>query len=185
VPRLKQQAIGDLVRRLREQRGLSLRGLAATTGFSASFISQLENGLVSPSIDSMERIAATLGVTLGEFFAAVGTAEGGLVVRAAERVQLPSEWSQATLEALRPMVRGRLTEPLLITLAPGGRSGKHPTAHPREEFAYVIEGEVDLTLGPESFRMRAGDAVTILRGEARRWVNSGQVPALVLVVAVL
>ena len=81
MPRLKQQAVGDLVRRLREQRGLTLRALAAATDFSPSFISQLENGLVSPSIDSMERIANTLGVTLGEFFASLGSGEGGLVVR--------------------------------------------------------------------------------------------------------
>jgi transcriptional regulator with XRE-family HTH domain len=185
VPRLKQQAIGDLVRRLREQRGLSLRALAAATAFSPSFISQLENGLVSPSIDSMERIASKLGVTLGEFFASVGSTEGGLVVRAADRVEIPSLWSQATLEALSPMARGRLIEPMLITLEPGGRSGKHPAPHPREEFAFVIEGEVDLTLGPDTFHLEAGDAVTILRGELRRWSNPGGKTARIVMVAVL
>ncbi len=185
MPRLKQQAVGDLVRRLREQRGLTLRGLAAATDFSPSFISQLENGLVSPSIDSMERIANTLGVTLGEFFASLGSGEGGLVVRIADRVQLPSAWSLATVEALSSMSRGRLTEPLLITLDPGGRSGKHTTAHPREEFAFVIEGEVDLTLGPETFHLESGDAVTILRGELRRWANAGSATARILLVAIL
>lgn len=184
VRRLKQQAVGDLVRRLREQRGLSLRGLATATDFSASFISQLENGLVSPSIASMERIANTLGVTLGEFFASLGSAEGGLVVRAADRVVLSSLWSQATLEALSPMKRGYLVEPLLITLQPGGRSGKHPASHPREEFAFVLDGEVELTLGPDSFVLGVGDSVTILRGELRRWVNPGSSPARILVVAV-
>jgi transcriptional regulator with XRE-family HTH domain len=183
--RLKQQAIGELVRRLREQRGLSLRGMAGATNFSPSFISQVENGLVSPSIDSMGRIASALGFTLGEFFASVGAGEGGLVVRVADRVEMPSAWSKATIEGLSPMSRGRLTEPLLITLQPGGRSGKHPSAPPREEFAYVIQGEVDLTLGPDTFRLCAGDAVTILRGELRRWVNPAHAPATVLIVAVL
>jgi transcriptional regulator with XRE-family HTH domain len=60
--RLKQQAVGEQVRLLRTQRGMSLRSLAAQTDFSPSFISQLENGQVSPSISSMERIAAALGV---------------------------------------------------------------------------------------------------------------------------
>ena len=185
MPRLKQQAVGELVRRLREQRGLTLRALAAATDFAPSFISQLETGLVSPAIDSMERIAGTLGVSLGEFFASLGSGEGGLVVRKADRVELPSAWSQATVEALSSMSRGRLTEPLLITLEPGGRSGKHPTAHPREEFAFVIEGDVDLTLGPETFHLGSGDSVTILRGELRRWTNSGRTPARILIVAVL
>jgi transcriptional regulator with XRE-family HTH domain len=185
VPRLKQQAVGDQVRRLREQRGLSLRALAGATEFSPSFLSQLENGQVSPSIASMERIANTLGVTLGEFFSSLGSSEGGLVVRSADRVVLQSQWSQATLEALSPMNRGRLIEPLLITLAPGGRSGKHPTAKPREEFAFVLEGEVELTLGPDTLRLREGDAATILRGELRRWTNSGPGRARVLVVAAI
>jgi transcriptional regulator with XRE-family HTH domain len=183
--RLKQQAVGELVRRLREQRGLSLRALASATDFSPSFISQLENGQVSPSIGSMERIAATLGVTLGEFFAALGSSEGGIVVRAADRVELPSAWSSATLEALSPMSRGRLVEPLLITLQPGGRSGKHPTAQPREEFAFVLEGQVELTLGPDAMTLSCGDSVTILRGELRRWMNNGTAPARILVVAVV
>ena len=179
------QAIGEHIRRLRSDRGLSVRAFAAQTGFSPSFISQLENGLVSPSIDSMERIANTLGVTLGEFFASLGSGEGGLVVRVTDRVQLPSKWSQATVEALSSMSRGRLTEPLLITLEPGGRSGKHPAAHPREEFAFVIAGEVDLTLGPETFHLTAGDAVTIRRGELRRWANGSTATARILVVAVV
>lgn len=185
MPRLKQQAVGELVRRLREQRGLSLRALGGVTDFSASFLSQLENGQVSPSISSMERIANTLGVTLGEFFSALGSTEGGVVVRASDRVAMQSQWSQATMEALSPMSRGRLLEPLLITLEPGGRSGKHPTARPREEFAFVLEGDVELTLGPDTYKMGEGDAATILRGELRRWTNPATRRARVLVIAVI
>ena len=81
------------------------------------------------------------------------------------------------------MRRGRLLEPLLITLAPGGRSGKHPSGQPREEFAYVLEGEVELTLGPDATRLGAGDAATIRRGELRRWVNVGTGPARILIIA--
>lgn len=47
---------------------MSLRALGEVTGFSASFLSQVENGLASPSISSMEKIAAALGVTLWQFF---------------------------------------------------------------------------------------------------------------------
>jgi XRE family transcriptional regulator, regulator of sulfur utilization len=186
VPPLKQQVVGDMVRKLREQRGLSLRALATATEFSPSFISQLENGQVSPSIASMERIASTLGVTLGEFFAALGSSESGMIVRVSERVEIPSRWSHAVIEALSPMNRGRLTEPILITLEPGGRTGKHPSARDsREEFAFVVEGAVELTLGPDVFALQAGDAVTILRGELRRWTNSSTNQVRILIVAVI
>jgi transcriptional regulator with XRE-family HTH domain len=183
VALLKQQIVGKHVRRLRTENGISLRGLASQTGFSPSFMSQVENGQVSPSISSMERIAEALGVTLGEFFAAAAEGEGGLIVRAVDRQGLTSAWSSAEIEALsmpRPAVR---LEPVLITLHPGGRSAKHPYAHSREEFAFVLEGRVTLTLGPDRHRLKKGDAATILPQELRLWVNEFARPARILIVS--
>jgi transcriptional regulator with XRE-family HTH domain len=180
---LKQEAVGAWVRRLRTEQRMSLRALAARTDFSPSFISQVENGVVSPSIASMEKIANSLGVTLGEFFAAAAEGEGGLIVRVADRLQMSSLWSQGRIEALGPFT-GRRLEPVLITLDSGGRSGKHPYAHDAEEFAYVLEGEPTLTLGPEEHRLRPGDAVTIRAQELRRWENRAAAVARILIVSV-
>jgi quercetin dioxygenase-like cupin family protein len=179
---LKQQVVGAHVRRLRVQRGLSLRALAKLTGFSASFMSQVENGHVSPSIGSMEKIAAALGVTLGQFFEAVSGGRGGSIVRADDRQALSSGWSNAEIEALGlPDPTARL-DAILITLRPGGRSGKHPSAHRREEFAFVLQGRVVLTLGPEEHRLRRGDAARILPGELHLWRNDARSPAHVMIV---
>lgn len=162
---------------------MSLRTLARQTGFSPSFMSQVENGKVSPSINSMEKIATAVGVTLGDFFAAATGGAGGLVLRVADRPTLSSGWSNAEIEALNaPGAVARL-EAMLITLRPGGRSGKHPYAHPREEFAFVVQGEVTLTLGPEEHRLRRGDAATILPGELRLWRNEARRPARVMIIA--
>jgi transcriptional regulator with XRE-family HTH domain len=94
--------IGEHIRRLRTARHLSLRAFAAETGFSASFISQRENGQVAPSLGSLHKIAETLGVTLGEFFAAAETGEEPLIVRTEDRHRLDSTWTDAHLEALDP-----------------------------------------------------------------------------------
>jgi transcriptional regulator with XRE-family HTH domain len=181
---LKQQAVGTHVRRLRAARGLSLRELARQTDFSASFMSQVENGQVSPSISSMEKIASALGVSMGEFFAAAAEGEGGLIVRAADRATIGSGWSSAELQALSPMKASQKLEPVLITLAPGGRSGKHPYPHPREEFAFVIDGQVRLTLGPEVHVLSTGDAAMVLPRELRLWENPFPVAARILVVSI-
>ncbi|MGE5126893.1 MAG: helix-turn-helix domain-containing protein [Betaproteobacteria bacterium] len=179
---LKQQVVGAHVRRLRVQRGLSLRALAKLTGFSASFMSQVENGHVSPSIGSMEKTAAALGVTLGQFFEAVSGGREGSIVRADDRQALSSGWSNAEIEALGlPDPAARL-DAILITLRPGGRSGKHPSAHRREEFAFVLQGRVVLTLGPEEHRLRRGDAARILPGELHLWRNEARGPARVMIV---
>jgi transcriptional regulator with XRE-family HTH domain len=179
---LKQHAVGAWVRRLRTEQHMSLRVLASRTDFSPSFISQVENGVVSPSIASMEKIARSLGVTLGEFFAAAAEGEGGLIVRTKNRPQMSSLWSQGKVEALSPMM-GRKMEPVLITLERGGRSGKHPAPHSSEEFAFILEGEPTLTLGPDEHRLVPGDAVTIRPQELRRWENKDSPVVRILIVA--
>lgn len=180
-PLLKQQQVGLQVRALREQARLSVRALAAQTDFSPSFISQLENGQVSPSIHSMEKIASALGSTLGSFFASIAQGEGGLVLRRSERRPLPSTWSNAEIVSLGRSGPGRRLDPLLITLAPGGRSGKYPVAHRTEEFAMVLKGRVDLQLGPDIHRLSPGDSAILLPGELRMWVNPGKAPCQVLI----
>lgn len=177
---LKQEVIGRHVRQLRRNSGLSARGLGSRTGFSASFISQLENGLVSPSIGSMQRIAAALGVTLGEFFTAAGAGESGRIVRARDRTRFATTWSNGQLESLGS---SRRLEAVLIVLEPGGRSGKHPHASELEEFTFVMKGSLVLTLGPEHHNMRAGDSVICRPGELRLWENPGRHRASLLVVS--
>lgn len=179
---LKQDAVGAWVRSLRTEQRLSVRSLAARADFSPSFISQVENGVVSPSIASMQKIAAALGVTLGEFFAAAAEGEGGLIVRSGERCQMTSGWSQARLELLGPTV-GRRLETFLVTLDRGGRSAKHPSPAQSDEFVYVLEGDATLTLGPEEHVLHQGDAVSIRPRELRRWENRSSPLLRLLVVA--
>lgn len=162
---------------------MSVRRLARESGFSPSFMSQVERGQVSPSIASMERIAAAVGVGLGDFFTAVSDVDGGLIVRVADRQALSSGWSAADIEALSVPGPRRRLEALLITLRPGGRSGKHPYAHDREQFALVTRGRVTLTLGPDVHRLRGGDAATIRPGELHLWCNTAKAPAQILIVA--
>ena len=100
APRLQQHLVGEHLRQARLQLGMTLRTLARQTGFSPSFMSQVENGQVSPSISSMERIARAVGLTLGEFFDSVTGGEGGLIVRVADRGSLSSRWSAAEIEVL-------------------------------------------------------------------------------------
>ena len=110
--------LGPAIRRLREGQGLSLRALGEATGFSASFLSQVENGQASPSIASMERIAIALGVTLAEFFMEA-QADSSAVTRANARPTLHSQWSRAQIESLGTGANPRGLVSMLVTIQPG------------------------------------------------------------------
>jgi transcriptional regulator with XRE-family HTH domain len=175
--------VGVRIRQLRLGLGLSVRALAAVTGFSPSLISQVEHGHVMPSIGSLERIAMALGVSLSTFFIEADTNAEGLV-RANARQQLSSTWSPVSIEALRPVKGTGMLEPILIVMAPGGRSGKFPTAHAGEKFVLTLDGEVTLTLGDEVHRLSTGDAITFASAIPHQLENTGADPARVVIVTV-
>lgn len=172
--------LGEAVRRLRGSRRLTLRGLAELTGFSPSFLSQVETGTASPSIASMERIASALGVTLGQFFVSA-EARPAAVVRAGDRPGLSSQWSKGRVESLTNGGSSAL-EAILVTLDRGGTSAKRPAPSPHEEFAIVISGRVELVLDDAEQTLATGDSAVIHAGVARRWRNSGAMPAQIVIV---
>jgi transcriptional regulator with XRE-family HTH domain len=176
--------VGERIRLLRLGLGMSMRTLATKTGFSPSLISQVERGQVMPSIGSLERIATAFGVSLGTFFAGPDPSAAGLV-RADARQKLTSTWSPVSIEALGPMNGSGKLEPVMITMAPGGRSGKYPTERSREKFALIFEGEVALTRGDEVHVLRKGDAITFTSAIPYQLENTGAGPAQVVIVTSL
>jgi transcriptional regulator with XRE-family HTH domain len=174
-------ALGEVLRRLRESRQLSVRTLAARAGFSPSFISQVETGQTSPSLASLERIATCLGVGLRELFAETEGA-GAVVVRSADRPAVTSEWSRARMESLTTPGEDPRLEAIMVEVRSGGASAKRPHPAPALRFAMVWEGAVVLSLGDEEHRLRRGDAVTIPAGALHRWENRENRDARIVVV---
>jgi quercetin dioxygenase-like cupin family protein len=154
--------------------------LADRVGFSASFISQLENGQVSPSIASLGKISAGLNTTLANLFQ-IASHNRAAVVRSKQRPSFRSSWSRARIGSLTPPI-GNL-EALLVTLEPTGLSGKEPSTSQTDQFAFVVSGALELTLGDDVVTLRRGDSVQILAGVPHRWVNQFSRPAQFVVVS--
>jgi transcriptional regulator with XRE-family HTH domain len=180
ISRSTDVSVGDTVRKLREQQGISVRALATMSGFSPSFISQVENGQASPSINSLQHICSALQVTLGEFFHAFSPNESP-VTRVSERGQITSGWSKGTIQSLTGTTAAM--EAILVTLAPGGYSGKQAASEAQGEFAYVLEGTLVLSLNGEEIELTTGDAVTIRAGSERSLRNNDAVPAQIIIVS--
>ena len=177
-----EQRIGPELKRLREAAGLSLRTLADRAGFSASFMSQVENGQVSPSIASLSQIAATLNLTLADFFAAPATAPT-MVVRAGARPSFRSSWSRARIDALTPLDKDQPLEALMVTLEPGGASGKVPVGVAADQLALVYSGRPTLTLEEEVHALNKGDSVVIRARTPHRWQNDRSTAARIVLVS--
>jgi quercetin dioxygenase-like cupin family protein len=123
-----------------------------------------------------------LGVTLGDLFAASDAIDVA-VVRAEIRPNFRSSWSKARIEALMPLSAGRSLEAMMVTLEPGGTSGKRPAPGTLDQLAVIFDGRLMLTLSDEDLELDRGDAVLIHARAARQWRNTTLVPAQVLIVS--
>lgn len=176
------ESIGRKVRELRTQRGLSVRTLAARTGFSPSFISQMELDALSPSIASLEKVAEELGVSLGQFFSSIEAAPRE-VVRKEERPKHESGWSKSTVALLADGAPGRKISAVEITVEPGGTSGKRSAFGAQEALVLVLSGELTVRLRGQDTELGEGDSVYVSEGAEFSWENTGSGRATLFMVA--
>ncbi len=173
--------VGARVRSLRRERGLTIEQLAAATGLTKGFISQLERDTTTPSLSSLARICDALGVRVGDVFESVS----GEMVRLVRRADRPEAAWNPNHFLLSPAQERRL-QAIESEIPPGGSSGDEPYSFPGDvEFVYVLSGRLDLQVAEDRYALEAGDALTYPLREPHRWVNpTADEPAHVLWVAV-
>ena len=170
--------LGARIRALRSGRHETLRQLAARAAVTESFLSQVERGVASPSIASVQRIARALDTSIAELFATDESA--GTVVRVHDRRKIVYQGLGAVDEFLTRGTEGRL-QVIYTTIQPGGGTGDEAYTHDSdEEVVVVLEGSLDLWVGAEHYRLETGDAVTHSSRVAHRNTNPGPGVARVL-----
>lgn len=175
--------LGPRLRAARKSRKISVRALAKRTGFSPSFLSQVELGQSSPSLASLQRICDALEVDLADLLRDPSRARTNPVIRRAERASVRSEWSKASAESLVPNGGDDRFSALLLSLDPGGRTGALPSRKGMRELAYCVRGTVRLILGEDRYDLSSGDSVVLDQANAS-WENLGRGRAEVLVMSV-
>ena len=155
--------IGAGIRRLRNSMGLTLGEVAKRSNISPGMLSRMENGDVSPSLETLGSLAAALGVPLGNFFGEVGKPRGGAqLVPKGEGLEVVRRGTKrGHTYHLLAADRGprRAFEPFLVTL--NDKSEVFPGfEHPGTEFIYLLEGSLTYRHGDETHLLKAGDALT-------------------------
>lgn len=153
--------IGAQVRALRMAADVSAGSLAQASAISASMLSRIERGLVSPSVETLERLASGLGVPASRFFSDQARRTDFCHVRAGQGVVVNriGAVSDYRYELLGHLLSGNLfVEPYLVTLLPG--ADPYVTfQHPGLKFLYFLSGEVNYRYGGRTAEVRAGDSL--------------------------
>jgi transcriptional regulator with XRE-family HTH domain len=179
--------LGTRLKRLRTRQALSQKELAGMVGVTPSSISQIESNLIYPSLPALFKMAQVLSVDAGYFFQRDINGQrpiifpgGGKEVRFTD---LPKESIRG--RHLLPADQPAPIEPYLIEIPAGKKLPDHFFVHKGEEFGYVMEGKLEVTVQNASQQLVAGDVIYLTRHIPSQWKNSGKNTAKLLWIKVL
>ena len=152
--------LGRRVRAVRVARRLTLEEVVSRTDFTVSWLSKLENGQLSPSLEGLVRLAEVLECGLDALVAGLAAEPQFVVVRSGEGETLPGKngRSGVGIRSLANRWRDRLMHPTILHLS-GQGTRKYPDHHDGERFLLVLDGSVRLAYGDERIVLGPGDSV--------------------------
>jgi transcriptional regulator with XRE-family HTH domain len=172
--------IGPRIRQLRTDRGLALRNLAESSGLSINTISLVERNKISPSVSTLQRIAAALDVPITSFFEEETDPQSIIFSAADQRRAIAIPAGQ--MEKLATGLPHQCIEPLLLNLDPGATSGSAPIIHSGHELIYCIKGTLFYEIAGERYELQAGDSLLFEARMPHRWGNNGSTQASLLMI---
>ncbi|MFT4181528.1 MAG: XRE family transcriptional regulator [Rhizobium sp.] len=177
------EAIAEILRRLRHRAGLTLQELAVRCGLASSTLSKIENGQMSPTYDTIIRVADGLAIDVAELFTGTSSHDVGgrrTVTRRAQGIVRSTE--QYSYEMLAAELSGKQFIPLLTTVnAHSIADFPSLVRHTGEEFCYILSGRV--TLYTEHYAptvLEAGDSCYFDSTMGHALVSSGDAPSQIL-----
>jgi transcriptional regulator with XRE-family HTH domain len=174
------QLVSENLKRIREERKLSLEKLSELTGVSKSMLGQIERGDSSPTISTVWKIANGLKISFTTLLNAPQSET--TLIRRFEIQPLIEDDGRYQLFPLFPIEEGRRFEVYSIEIQPGGHL--NADAHPggTQEFLTVYSGSLTLRVDEQEHQLGEGDAIRFRADKPHAYQNPGDMLAKISLV---
>jgi transcriptional regulator with XRE-family HTH domain len=172
--------VGQRLRELRAEQGLSIRALAERSGLNVNTLSLIENSKTSPSVSTLQQIAAALEVPITAFFESNVPKNSIAHIVARHRPRLA--FAHGLLEDLGAGLTNRAVEPFVVTLEPHASSGDTPIVHTGFEFVFCLQGRMTYRIEDRAYVLEPGDSLLFESYLPHRWQNDEAQPVKALLV---
>lgn len=170
----------EKLRELRKKKGFTLKQVAADTGLSTSFLSQLETNKADPAISTLQKLADYYGVPIVHFFD-TEFGENIMVKKGNRRLSLGSkDEPQIVYEMLQNTIKDKRMQATYITLSK--EIDKFWTPHPGEEFMIVVKGILCFEYEDKVYELHPGDSIYYDAWKPTRFTNPHQTEIEVITV---
>lgn len=152
--------LGRRVRAARLARRLTLEEVVSRADFTVSWLSKLENGQLTPSLEGLVKLADVLECGVDELVEGLSIPPRHVVVKRGHgRIeQARSGKSSTAIEHLADQWRGRAMQPTILYLDGTDRRGA-AESHDGQRFLFVLEGDIRVDYGDEVIMLGVGDSI--------------------------
>jgi transcriptional regulator with XRE-family HTH domain len=165
--------LGKILRLSREKSGRTLDAVAQGAGISISMLSQIERGVVSPSIDTLCMVCRALDLDMTELFRRVSPEEPVRIHKGGERLKMEHEGIRYE-QLMTNQSSVFPAELFCIEIKPGCATVMSGGGHEGTEMGYVLSGSARLTVGSDEHELNENDSVYFNARLPHRLANTGK-----------
>jgi len=170
--------IGKRIHSLRKEKNMTLEELSKQSGVALATLSRMENGKMPGTLTSHQKICKALGASIGDLYREledeVKTVE---MVSEKKRTEHFVHAHNAKYELLVTKTLDKKIMPLMIKIAPEGKTQEEKNSPGVEKFVYMLTGTLNVIIGDQPYILNAGDSLYFDASLAHSFSNKTKVDA--------
>lgn len=152
--------LGETIRRLRKEKKLTLVEISKKTNVAQATLSRIETGTMIGTVESHQKIADILGVSLAELYSGVDPRHDQIAhLKQDAEKKVTHHTKNLQVELLTQESSKKKITPLLMTLQPEAEASHEKNERGVEKFIYVLEGEVNVRVDKDTFLLKQGETL--------------------------
>ena len=156
---LNRMNIGTLIRRARKEQKLTLKVVAEKASISEGFLSQVENDVNSPSVDTLVRICNAIDIDAGNIITQANKQEKIIIIKKSEWDDIDLPHTGFVTRRFFPPENRTLIDSSILVIEPGKSIPVRKNIKNGQELLCVLKGSVELMLSDEKHTLIEGDSV--------------------------
>ena len=166
--------IGEKIRRLRKEQKITLRTLSNQSNIALATLSRIETGKMTGTVESHQAVAKTLGVSLSQLYGDIDTEQKQVEFQSIKnRTDTYVHNDKASYLMLTSNVLSKKMMPVILKIAPKGKSTKEELPKNTEKFIYILKGQCEISVENQTHLLKRGETLCFDASLAHCFINTG------------
>lgn len=174
--------LGQRIRQLRKEKGITLVELSKKTGVAQATLSRIETGVMTGTLESHERIAEVIGIGLAELYTGVDSRYDEISHLAKNQPRVVTRQTKnIRMELLTQESSKKKITPILLTMENGSETQVESSDRGVEKFIFVLDGKITVKIDGHDFPLETEETLYFDASLPHQYINRDHLPSRLLI----